>query len=155
MDTTKTCRKCGQVKPLDQFRISNKSSDGHHSYCRPCHNQNTYNRRARLRAARADGAPVQDRTSAPVQECTSAPVQECSVAPLPQPSAVPDQAPDPVSAPVAVAGRRRSKYAGWLKRGVLMRPAHAETLRAWSFHRRQDVAEIVDLALTEYFNRHQ
>lgn len=34
--TTKQCRKCNKVKPLDAFNKDKSRSDGHHSYCRTC-----------------------------------------------------------------------------------------------------------------------
>lgn len=33
---TKTCRKCGETKPLDEFHRNRKSRDGHQSRCKPC-----------------------------------------------------------------------------------------------------------------------
>jgi hypothetical protein len=33
----KTCRDCGESKPLDQFNRKTRARDGRQSYCRPCH----------------------------------------------------------------------------------------------------------------------
>jgi len=32
----KTCKDCGEEKPLDEFHINKKSKDGKNSYCKPC-----------------------------------------------------------------------------------------------------------------------
>ena len=34
----KNCKQCGEVKPLDDFNKTKANKDGHHSYCRVCHN---------------------------------------------------------------------------------------------------------------------
>lgn len=36
--TEKTCSKCGKKKPIDQFYRQSSSKDGHHSWCKRCHN---------------------------------------------------------------------------------------------------------------------
>lgn len=33
----KTCSKCGEIKPFDQFRVSRQRKDGRQCYCRSCH----------------------------------------------------------------------------------------------------------------------
>ena len=37
----KRCCRCGGVKPLSEFNKNRRSKDGLHSYCRPCHRQNS------------------------------------------------------------------------------------------------------------------
>ena len=32
----KTCRKCGETKPLSDFARHAQRRDGHHSYCKAC-----------------------------------------------------------------------------------------------------------------------
>ena len=34
----KTCSKCKETKPLDQFYHCKEAKDGRHSYCKPCNN---------------------------------------------------------------------------------------------------------------------
>lgn len=41
----KTCSKCHQAQPLDNYNIQNASKDGHCAYCRDC--QREYNRTVR------------------------------------------------------------------------------------------------------------
>ena len=35
--STKPCRDCGEVKPLDEFNKDAKAKDGRRAYCKPCH----------------------------------------------------------------------------------------------------------------------
>ena len=37
-DFVKTCKRCGDEKPLDAFSVRSASKDGRQSYCKPCHN---------------------------------------------------------------------------------------------------------------------
>jgi len=37
----KTCARCGDEKPLNEFYANKKSKDGKGSYCRPCNNERT------------------------------------------------------------------------------------------------------------------
>lgn len=39
MNQSKTCSRCKQVKPIDEFGIHRKTSDGHYSQCLICHRQ--------------------------------------------------------------------------------------------------------------------
>lgn len=36
-DTTKRCRKCGEVKEREDFYLQRRALDGRQSYCKPCH----------------------------------------------------------------------------------------------------------------------
>lgn len=38
MEQTKTCYKCKEEKPLDNFYRMPTKKDGRHSYCKKCHN---------------------------------------------------------------------------------------------------------------------
>lgn len=40
----KTCRDCGESKPLTEFHWDSRSSDGYYSYCKPCKNARTRTR---------------------------------------------------------------------------------------------------------------
>ena len=46
---TKTCTKCGDTKPLDEYHKNKSRKDGHHAYCKECVRE--YNR-AHLEANR-------------------------------------------------------------------------------------------------------
>jgi hypothetical protein len=39
--TEKCCRRCGVLKPLSDFYTDHRSLDGHHTNCKPCHQQLT------------------------------------------------------------------------------------------------------------------
>lgn len=148
MAELKKCVICGVMKPLDSYRPDQKARDGKHSYCRECHNEK--NRRWRASKKAAGVAPSHRRDGAPDPAVASvAPVHRRTIPPPAGKSTT-----GPAAAPPG-PGRRRSQYVGWRKHGVLIRPEHLETLRAWSFHRRQDVAAIIDAALAEYFARHE
>lgn len=41
---TKKCSQCGDMKPLEQFKISKKSHTGRGSWCKQCHNISSANR---------------------------------------------------------------------------------------------------------------
>jgi len=49
----KTCRICGQVKPLDDFYRLAHTKDGRNSYCKPCHNAQSL-RNSRKRGDQAE-----------------------------------------------------------------------------------------------------
>lgn len=36
LPVSKTCRRCGLIKPIDNFRKRTRSRDGHQSWCKPC-----------------------------------------------------------------------------------------------------------------------
>lgn len=36
MNETKTCRRCGQTKPVTEFATRKAAADGYHLYCRTC-----------------------------------------------------------------------------------------------------------------------
>lgn len=38
MINAKECRKCGKIKPLNEFGKDIKNSDGHRAVCKVCHN---------------------------------------------------------------------------------------------------------------------
>jgi hypothetical protein len=46
--TSIECRKCGAIKPLDDFPVCSKKKLGRHSTCRDCWNQNIRTKRRRL-----------------------------------------------------------------------------------------------------------
>ena len=50
----KTCRHCGEAKPLDAFHKQPSGPQGRHSWCRPCANAyaRTYRKRAKLPIAK-------------------------------------------------------------------------------------------------------
>src|SRR5690606_24104404 len=54
---TKTCRDCGQVKPVDAFGPNNRAKDGRQSYCRPCHRRRNRERREKHRSRGAVAYP--------------------------------------------------------------------------------------------------
>jgi 5-methylcytosine-specific restriction endonuclease McrA len=43
-DTTKVCRKCGEIKPLSEFHKQRKNPDGLQYWCKDCKRQNTRER---------------------------------------------------------------------------------------------------------------
>ena len=47
---TKGCRKCGQLKPVSEFRRNPRCRDGLSSWCSECHNAASQQWRARKRA---------------------------------------------------------------------------------------------------------
>lgn len=55
--TEKRCAKCGETKPIGEFRKSKASRDGHMSYCRVCHSNDSkekYEKNKELRLAQID-----------------------------------------------------------------------------------------------------
>ncbi|WP_091067950.1 hypothetical protein [Micromonospora humi] len=57
----KRCSMCGETKPLDQFAVSRRRTDGRITYCKPCkkvyneaYYQRTRDRHNPSRAARRD-----------------------------------------------------------------------------------------------------
>ena len=53
----KTCRKCGAVKPLEEFPRRERSADGVGSWCLACHREATAEwRRRQVRPPEEDGA---------------------------------------------------------------------------------------------------
>lgn len=57
---TKRCVKCRNIKALEEFWVRRSSSDGRHSYCRPCANEYKKNRHNSL---------LQKLKSVPCQDC--------------------------------------------------------------------------------------
>lgn len=48
--SAKTCAKCGETKPVEEFHRSSGTKDGLHAYCKPCNVENvTAHRKARRR----------------------------------------------------------------------------------------------------------
>ena len=41
MEEKKRCSKCRKNKSLDNFFLNKNSKDGHHHYCKLCHNNNS------------------------------------------------------------------------------------------------------------------
>lgn len=48
---TKTCRCCGETKPIGNFYQDKKASDGRQSYCKKCMNEKSRARKQAVRAA--------------------------------------------------------------------------------------------------------
>ena len=57
MTATKRCSKCGEVKPLTEFRKDSKRRDGHGSWCRACKNASDRARYRRMKGIE-DRLPV-------------------------------------------------------------------------------------------------
>ena len=57
MTATKRCSKCGEVKPLTEFRKDSKRGDGHGSWCRVCKNASDRARYRRMKGIE-DRLPV-------------------------------------------------------------------------------------------------
>ncbi len=63
--TTKTCKKCGIEKPIDDFCKYSASKDGRDSVCRPCVAKYTAERKAAKLAAEGGTPAPAKRTRAP------------------------------------------------------------------------------------------
>lgn len=98
----KTCTKCAQTKPLDEFRVDRQRPDGRGTWCKPCVSANTRRRFAEYRAETGEryqdrayplgecedcGAPIRLRPTRKTKRCRACSIRATTVARIGRPLA--------------------------------------------------------------------